>query len=65
MTKWTNQPWETPSGRTVFIAPDEEPHEVDIEFRDGTHRWLHYVGDFPTHVRVDGTEFVENDDDLK
>lgn len=63
--KWTDQVWHAPSGRAIHIDAGDEPHEVELAFADGTSRWLHYAGDFPAHVRVDGIEFVENDDDLK
>ena len=62
---WTNQVWESPSGRTIHIGEHEKPHEVELAFADGTSRWLHYVGELPVRVSVDGIEYVRADDDLR
>lgn len=63
--RWTDQVWHAPSGREIHISQDEEPHEVELAFADGTSRWLHYVGELPVRVSVDGVEYVRYDDDLR
>lgn len=38
MTKWTNQEWHTPDGRTVFIDEKDKPCIITAHFKDGTER---------------------------
>lgn len=39
------------------MSQDEAPHEVELEYPDGTHRYIHYAGDLPSRVRIDGAEY--------
>ena len=64
-TRWTDQVWHAPSGRDIHMSQDESPHEVELAFADGTSRWLHYVGELPVRVSVDGVEYIRYDDDLR
>lgn len=63
--RWTDQVWHAPSGRDIHISQDEAPHEVELEYPDGTHRYIHYAGDLPVRVRIDGIEYASVDDDLR
>lgn len=63
MTKWTNQPWHAPSGREIWLEDGDEPHEIELTFSDETHRYLHYVGELPAVVTVDGRIYEPVDDD--
>lgn len=62
ISKWTDQVWHAPSGRDIHISQDEAPHEVELEYPDGTHRYIHYAGGLPVRVRIDGTEYASVDD---
>lgn len=57
--------WESPSGRTIHIYEHDDPHEIELAFPDGTRRYIHYVGELPERVSVDGVEYARADDDLK
>lgn len=62
-TKWTNQPWHAPSGREIWLNEGDEPHELELTFPDETRRYLHYVGELPVTVKIDGEHYERVDDD--
>ena len=52
-----DQVWRSPSGREIHLSEDNEPHEIELTYPDQTHRYLHYAGDLPVKVKVDGIEY--------
>lgn len=61
-TKWTNQPWHAPSGREIWLKDGDEPHELELTFPNDTKRYLHYVGDLPVMVKIDGEMYERVDE---
>lgn len=62
MSDCSTNAWLSPSGREIHIHDGMEPHEVELTYPDGTYRYLHYVGDLPVSVRIDGVEYARADD---
>ena len=64
MSDCSTNAWLSPSGREIHVHDGMEPHELELTYPDDTRRYLHYAGDLPVTVRIDGVEYARACDGL-